>query len=126
MDSKSLSAQMKQSAIMAQLPASSGARLRHKQLPCCAPFMACRSPTKSVDNFVGNPSQAARKVASLRGCNRLMKNCAVKNPYKSTACTCKRAMQPLLTRARIVTVAGAVLWSTPLAQAPSNPAVADA
>ena len=86
--------------------------LRHKPLPYRARFPSLRSPTKTVDNFVGNPHPLPRKVAPRRACNRLMKNCAMKNIYKSTTCTCSRVLRPIGVSGLKAAPAGPKLWST--------------
>src|SRR3989344_6001324 len=85
---------------------------RHKPLRCCARRRPICSPTKSVDNFVGNHCSRPRKVAPRRACNRLMKNCAMKKLYKSITCTCTGVLRAVFSYVAVVTAAGQILWST--------------
>ena len=96
---------------------------RHKPLRCCARRRPICSPTKSVDNFVGNHCSRPRKVAPRRACNRLMKNCAMKKLYKSITCTCSGVLRAVFSYVAVVTAAGQILWSTCAVRAAQTPAV---
>ncbi|MDA8447928.1 hypothetical protein [Paracidovorax valerianellae] len=80
-----------------------------------------RSPTFSVDNFVGNRAAMARQAAPNREFDRLMKNNALKNRFESTACTYLLAMRGHAAGDSHSIRLPSPLWTTALPQRPASP-----
>ncbi|WP_353364731.1 hypothetical protein [Acidovorax sp. FG27] len=80
-----------------------------------------RSPTKTVDNFVGNPLATARQTAPDHDFDRLMKNRAVKNALKSKACAGLLALPRVLGVSGFHPAALPALWTNPAARSAASP-----
>ncbi|RYF01291.1 MAG: hypothetical protein EOO32_04495 [Comamonadaceae bacterium] len=123
-DSNSLSAQVKQRAIMAQLAECPRAHAQGLFPHCNNAPPTATLPTDPVDNFVGNRVGTVRKTAPNHGFDRLMKNRAVKNHLKSTTCTYLRALEGLCAGSALAAATPPLLWTTAMAQRPSSPQTA--